>query len=363
MLRGMSNPDRPIDSSDPDPSSKTGKAGIPDASTDEPIVAEFAAGDQQQRPTNQSAYLANPPAGPLLRESHLRSRRRRIRLPLALFIITCLSTFWAGVTGWQPLSLGGLGFRQLILRDWDQGLIYMACVVGILLTHEMGHFIATLIYRIPASLPFFIPLPVITPIGTMGAVIGMEGQRANRKQIFDIGIAGPLAGLVVAAPILWIGVSQLELSKPAYGAFLYDCPLIVRWMISWIQPEYAGLDTIGTSQLNPYFMAGWVGLLITGLNMMPVSQLDGGHVIYGLFLKRAHFIARGFILSAMAYIVFGDAMIWSLMVILVVLMGTDHPPTANDRMPLGRFRFILGLISLSIPVLCFPIKGLIPVGF
>ena len=370
----MSNSDRPVEPSGPDSESTSlsDEAGTPDSSADEPVLAEFAPTDLPTvaQPLNSNHPKSTQPPHPKtelpgarLTEDHLRSHRRRVRLPVILFVVTCLSTFWAGVTSWQPLSLGGLDYRQLIIRNWDQGLIYMACVLAILLTHEMGHFIATLIYRIPASLPYFIPLPVVAPIGTMGAVIGMDGQRANRKQIFDIGIAGPLAGLVVAAPILWIGISQLDLTTPVYGAFLYDCPLVVRWMIGWIQPEHADVTTIGTSQLNPYFMAGWVGLLITGLNMMPVSQLDGGHVIYALFLKQAHLIARGFILAAMAYIVFGDAMIWSLMVILVVLMGTDHPPTANDRMPLGRFRFILGLASLSIPLLCFPLKGLIPVSF
>ncbi len=304
------------------------------------------------------------PSGPWLTEEHLRSRRRRrVALPVILFIVTCLSTFWAGATHWQPMLADQTAdVRQLVIRNWDQGLIYMFCVLAILMFHEMGHFIATLIYRIPASLPYFIPLP-IAPIGTMGAVIGMEGHRANRRQIFDIGLAGPLAGLVAAAPILWFGIAQLDLSKPAYGSMEYDCPLLMRMLIDWLQPAHAGITTISTSQLNPYFMAGWVGLLITGLNMMPVSQLDGGHVIYALFGRRSHWVARGFILAAMAYIVFGNAMIWAPMAILVVLIGTDHPPTSNDTVPLGRFRYALGLSSLLIPLLCFPARGLIPVTF
>lgn len=375
----MPDPDHPLDSHRPETErdhasdgadrtaeSNTAESNTAESSSNEPVVAEVSPQESPKstKPATEKSQAQAPIPGPVLTEAHLRPPlKRRVRLPVILFVITCFSTFWAGVTGWQPLSFGGLDFRQLIIRNWDEGLTYMVCVLAILLTHEMGHFIATLLYRIPASLPFFIPLPLIAPIGTMGAVIGMEGQRANRRQIFDIGIAGPLAGLVVAIPILWIGISQLEFTKPAYGAFLYDCPLIVRWMIGWIQPEHAHVTTIGTSQLNAYFMAGWVGLLITGLNMMPVSQLDGGHVIYSLFLKRAHTIARTFVYLAMAYIVFGDAWIWSVMLILVVLMGTDHPPTADDRVPLGRGRFVLGCLSLAIPLLCFPLKGLIPVGF
>jgi membrane-associated protease RseP (regulator of RpoE activity) len=107
------------------------------------------------------------------------------------------------------------------------------------------------------------------------------------------------------------------------------------------------------SQLNPYFMAGWVGFLITGLNMLPVSQLDGGHVIYTLFGKRAHWIARGFMLLAIGFIIYNQAWMWSLMVVLVLLIGTDHPPTRDDTVRLGWFRTVLGCLSLSIPLLCF----------
>lgn len=345
----MSSSDRSVDP--PNRSTPMSGKGVPGSIDPDGIyVAEIVDG-------------AGPPhPGPWLTAEHLQAKKkRRVTLPIFLFVATCLSTFWAGASLWQPLAPDPTAdFRQIIIRNWDQGLIYMGCVILILFCHEMGHFVATLIYRIPASLPFFIPLP-IAPIGTMGAVIAMEGHRANRRQIFDIGLAGPLAGLVAAVPILWIGISQLDLAKPIYGSMNYDCPLLVKWMIAWIQPEHAKVSLIGTSQLNAYFMAGWVGLLITGLNMMPVSQLDGGHVIYSLFGRRAHWIARGFIFAAMAYIVFFDAMIWALMVILVVLIGTDHPPTADDSVRLGRFRYTLGLASLAIPLVCFPLKGLIPV--
>lgn len=299
-----------------------------------------------------------------LTEQHLRlPRRRRVALPVALFLITCLSTFYAGVTQWQPHVMSQtLGFRRATIRNWDDGLLYMTAVIAILLSHEMGHFIATLRYRVPASLPFFIPFP-ITPIGTMGAVIAMDGQRADRRGIFDIGLAGPIAGLVVAIPVLWYGVLKLDFGVPVYGGELYHCPLLIQWMIDWLHPEHASVDALRTSQLNPCFMAGWVGLLITGLNMMPVGQLDGGHVIYTLFGKRAHWMARGFVMLAIVYVVFWDALIWTPMVVLVILIGTDHPRTANDRVPLGRFRYLLGLASLAIPIVCFPLQGMTPISF
>lgn len=300
-----------------------------------------------------------------LTAAHLRSpRKRKVVLPVVLFVITCLSTFYAGAINWMqfvPQLPGmdiGTSTRYTILSNWQQGLTYMVAVLAILFAHEMGHFITTLLCRIPASLPFFIPFP-LSPIGTMGAVIGMAGYRANRRQIFDIGIAGPIAGLVVAIPILVVGLQQFDPTTPKLGQLSFDCPLIMRMMMPLLHPEASNIDQIWVSQLNPMLMAAWVGLLITGLNMLPLSQLDGGHVVYCLFLEKGNWIARGFLMFSIAYIVLFDALIWMLMIVLVTLMGVDHPPTANDRVPLGWFRTALGYTSLVIPFLCFPARGLI----
>ncbi len=285
---------------------------------------------------------------------------RRLRWPLPLFLLTCLSTFWVGTASWQPLraltfatSTGSLYLRQMVLENWDQGLTYMLCVVGILFLHEMGHYIGTIIYRVPASLPFFLPFP-FNPIGTMGAVIAMQGDTADRKQIFDIGIAGPLAGLVLAIPITVIGVANLDLSPAPAGELGLQCPLLMQWLIRWFEiPGYQG-QAIWLSQLNPYFTAAWAGLLITGLNMMPVGQLDGGHVTYTLFGKAAHRIADGVVILAVAFMVYSQSYVFIAMVVLLLLIGTEHPPTRDDRVPLGAFRWVLGVMSLIIPVLCFP---------
>ena len=136
----------------------------------------------------------------------------------------------------------------------------------------------------------------------MGAVIGMDGRRADRKQMFDIGLAGPLAGLAVAIPILLVGIHHLDSSSPGHGPFRLDLPLVVRSVLAWNPPPgyhvgVADADQIWFSHLNPFFMAGWVGLLVTGLNMLPVSQLDGGHVSYALFGRRSRWVAYGFMLA------------------------------------------------------------------
>ncbi len=306
---------------------------------------------------------------PELKVSDLHFRpQRRTMLPLLLFLATCASTFWVGATRWQPLEVRYIAsyeaMWQTIRFNWPMGLKYMSAVLAILLTHEMGHFLQTVKHRIPASYPLCIPVP-FNAIGTMGAVIGMDGMRADRRQIFDIGIAGPLAGLVVAVPVLWMGVQKLQLGNLQLGQAarpdelqLY-LPMVGQWMLDRLHPERAGQVWIPLSRVNPYFMAGWVGMLITGLNMLPISQLDGGHTIYALFLKRAHTLARLFISFTIAYVVINinHAVMWTPMLILVILMGIHHPATANDHVPLGPVRWTIGLASLAIPVLCFPILG------
>ena len=292
------------------------------------------------------------------------NKPRRKMLPLVLFLLTCLSTFWVGVCLWTPNLIEPwwhivkhgtlLHMRELLLANWQSGLIYMICVLTILLLHEFGHFFATLYYRVPASFPYFLPFP-FNPLGTLGAVIGMQGNAADRKQIFDIGIAGPLAGLVAAVPIGFYGVSQLDLTGHDYGGLGFRLPLLLDWFAKYTQvPGYQTGDIVYLNHLNPWFVAGWVGMLVTGLNMMPVGQLDGGHVTYTMFGKAAHVIAQLAIVAAIAYMVYHLNFMLGLMVILVLLMGPKHPPTLDDSVPLGVFRYALGLASLSIPFLCFP---------
>ena len=286
------------------------------------------------------------------------SPRRRRLVPLLLFLATCLSTFWVGAAKFLPqqtwAALGTDRFAELF--DWQSGLTYMVAVLAILIAHEMGHFLFTVRYKIPASYPIFIPIP-FNPIGTMGAVIGMDGLKANRRQLFDLALAGPVAGLVVAIPVLCAGIAQLDLSaEPGVGTKFYN-PILIRWIYSWLHQNQPEAVFVHISQLNPLFMAGWVGLLITGLNMLPISQLDGGHVTYAVFGNRARTIARGFLVLAIIFVI-ANGSIWTLMLILVILMGVDHPPTSDDSVELNEFRWRIGVLSLAIPVLCFPIHGI-----
>lgn len=307
---------------------------------------EFAVGDNVI-----DAVLVDGELRRLSGSSEPSGRRRRLRRPVVLFVVTCITTYCAGCYHWAPVILGMGDVRGILTTNWRDGLLFMACVMGILLLHEMGHFLMTLRHRIPASLPFFIPFPMMIT-GTMGAVIAMDGRRADRKQLFDIGIAGPLAGLVLAIPVTIFGILYADYVVPPENAqyMEYGDPLFVRLMIPILRdlPEGAVLGA------NSLLMAGWVGMLVTGLNMMPVSQLDGGHVIHALFGRRSKWIARGFLITVIALMFAFKSTDWILMLVLVMIMGPDHPPTADDSVDIGFGRRVLGFLSLAIPILCFP---------
>jgi membrane-associated protease RseP (regulator of RpoE activity) len=333
-------------------------SSVPDDSSRLPVDPEPAVlrwpGVEHVSSTHSLEHASQPvvPERYLTHADVVTPRGRRVFLPLALFVATCLSTFMAGALNWKPdyyLETNQVERTLANAANLTQGLIYMAAVIGILLTHEMGHFLQALRYHVPASLPYFIPVPILMT-GTMGAVIGMEGSRADRKQLFDIGISGPWAGLIVSLPIIWFGIKNATIADPN-AMFQLGDPLIFKLLAGHLRPDIPVGAVL--SKDNPLLMAGWVGMLITGLNMLPISQLDGGHVIYGLFGRKAYLVSRAFLIAAIAFIVFGEHYNWTLMLVLVILLGVDHPPTRNDDVTLGFWRTALGLVSLAIPVLCF----------
>lgn len=260
-------------------------------------------------------------------------------------MLTALTTFAAGAVGWQPMVLGlDDGIVEAVATHAARGGLYMLAVLAVLGAHEAGHFVAARLHRIPATLPFFLPVPVLLT-GTLGAVIGMEGSRADRRQLFDIAVAGPIAGLVVALPLLAVG-----LWTGTEGPNPFAFPPAARWLLAAVRPDLAAGATL---EPNPLVMAGWVGLLVTGLNMVPVSQLDGGHVVAALFGHRGNWVARGVLLSAIAAIVILGRTNWVLLVVLVTLLGVDHPPLRDDGRPLGPVRIAIGLAALLIPLVTF----------
>ena len=319
----------------------------------EPAAAELSPPglhDLANAPTFASAEQGSP--SPVLVPPLPRRRRKlnaRPKLALFLFITTCLSTTYAGGSlADVPVTAE---VSELLWAMFFSGLQFTAAVMAILIAHEMGHFIQAKRYGVPATLPFFIPMP-ISPFGTMGAVILQSAGVANRKQLFDIAITGPLAGLVLTIPITLWGLQSVEIvnlpENPEVPILVYGDPLLLRWMMEWIHGPLAQNQTV---MLNPLVFAGWVGIFITALNLLPIGQLDGGHILYTLIGRRAHVIAIGLILAAGGYMVFARDPSFAVLLVLLCLMGPRHPPTADDTMPLGPVRHGLGWATLAFLVL------------
>lgn len=270
------------------------------------------------------------------RTPQYRRPQSRKRLAVLLFLATCASTVFAGL---------------MMFGNFSGAATYGATLMTILLFHEMGHYLQSVRYHIPASFPYFIPMP-ITPIGTMGAVIVQGGHVADRKQMYDIAISGPLAGLIIALPAMYFGVVNSQIMEMPAGdnVIAFGNPLIVEWAVELIhRPLKAGEDI----QLTPLLFAGWVGIFITALNLIPIGQLDGGHILYTLIGKKAHNVAIALLLGAILYMIFTSSPAYMLMIILLFLMGPRHPPTRDDTVPLGTFRIILGWATLAFIVIGF----------
>jgi len=246
-------------------------------------------------------------------------------LNITLFLLTIYSTY---ITG---------------------GLAYSVSIMTILLTHEMGHYLMCRRYGVPATLPFFIPFPFpqINPFGTMGALIQMKGYIPSRKALFDIGAAGPLAGFIPSVLTIYFGIShstifQVSQAHPI-GIPLGESILFKSISYLAIGPVPDGYDVL----LHPMAYAGWAGLFVTALNLLPIGQLDGGHIIYSLFPRnRTKQINLAFIGALGIMTIFYPG--WGLLFVLLLLLGRRHPAPLDDITPLDTKRKILGIIAIII---------------
>ena len=301
--------------------------------------------NREPEPQFVQAELVEMSEGPLgeWREVRPVRPRRKWRLPAMLFAATCLSTLLAGA------STGA--FDHSWLAGMLSGLRYAAAVMTILICHEMGHFIQAYRYGVYASLPYFIPMP-FSPLGTLGAVIAMEPRVGHRRALFDIGITGPLAGLVPTLIFLVVGLQHSTIGLSDKTEPIYGAPLLVQFLADWILGPIPMGHVINE---DPMAFAGWVGLLVTSLNLIPIGQLDGGHILYALLRKKAHKVATLLLFSALFLVIWQWKYLggWSLMLILLIIMGPIHPPTADDDEPLGLVRIILGWLTLAFIVVGF----------
>ena len=269
------------------------------------------------------------------------ARPRRIWLHIVLFLLTFVTTTIAGA--WQS----GVDIFSLDPRQIASGLPFSCTLMTILLAHEMGHYLMSRRYRVEATLPFFIPGPSI--IGTFGAVIKMQSRMPDRKSLFDIGAAGPIAGLVLSIAAVLIGL-RME-APPQTGP---DIPLGSSVLFTFlVKLAFGGLPK-ESFELHPVAAAGWVGLFVTAINLLPAGQLDGGHVSYALFGRRHVRVSQLTVILLLVFGLLGGWIGWILWAFLILLLiGVRHPPPVDPDTPLDAKRKLLGWLMLATFVVTF----------
>lgn len=283
--------------------------------------------------------------------------RDRVWLHLLLFALTILSTSLVGGAHFAAFQADfaadvpgpPLGIGRLLL----DGLWYSATILAILGCHEMGHYVACRRYDVDASLPYFLPAPV--PLtGTLGAFIRIRSRIPSKRALFDIGVAGPLAGFIVAVPALFIGLSLSRITPlpPDFNGIELGEPLLFRaasWLVLGPVPDGQSVN------MHPMAFAAWFGLLATALNLFPIGQLDGGHIAYAALGRRSTAITLVMLAAAGGLSVMSSSWwVWTaLLALMVFLMGPHHPPTLDDETPLDPLRVALALFALVMLILCF----------
>jgi membrane-associated protease RseP (regulator of RpoE activity) len=302
---------------------------------------------------------------------------------LGLFFASFITTTLAGVM-W-------VNKNPLELTNFHYGLPYSICLLAMLSAHEFGHYFAARFHGVDTSLPYFIPFPPfiilpigsaleyleLNPFGTMGAVIRIRSPLATRKALFDIGIAGPVAGLVVTVVVLFYGLMTLPPIEYLYQIhpeyrFLATIPTtgltlgnsIFFWSLRHFVGQHAFLPPMNEIYHYPYLCVGWFGLFITALNLLPVGQLDGGHIVYALVGYKHRYIARGFfyfmialgLLSGLSFIGFRILsgtigwLVWAAVLFFVIKL--DHPPI-YDETPLSPRQVLWGWVMMFVFFLIF----------
>ncbi|WP_420641090.1 site-2 protease family protein [Candidatus Leptofilum sp.] len=270
------------------------------------------------------------------------------RINLALFIVTVLATLLTG-------SMNSAETQEQAFQIW-RGWPFSLSIMLILGAHELGHYFAARHHKVAVTLPYFIPLPLFSLFGTLGAFIRMKEPVKNKRALFDIGVAGPLAGLVFAVPILLYGLVTSE-TGPISSTGLLEGNSIFYYLSKFvIFGQFLPSETSDV-YLNQVAWAGWLGLLITALNLTPLGQLDGGHIMFSLFGKRAGQLFTPVIVTLIAltlasFLIYGTAT-WALWILLLFFLGRTHAEPLDDVTPLDPRRRWLGIATMVIFVLIF----------
>jgi membrane-associated protease RseP (regulator of RpoE activity) len=330
-----------------------------------------------------SVDLADPPAsdpndlssGAVAQEDHyeqfipkpLPPPHGRVWVQMLLLALTLVTTTVAGAlhyfsfstdlaTSATPTPSGEFARAFSDPIFYLRGLWYSLTILAILGCHEMGHYVACLRYNVMATRPYFLPVPPIPFMtGTLGAFIRIKSRIPDKVALFDIGIAGPIAGFIVAVPLLFVGLALSRVDRlPDDSSMLIELgePLLFRGAAWLIWGDVASGYSIN---MHPMAFAAWFGLLATALNLLPISQLDGGHIAYAVFGRRSTIVT--FIMIGVAIgltFVSSSWILWTaLTVVMIAVMGPHHPPTLDDDRSLDTGRLLLAAVALAMLILCF----------
>jgi membrane-associated protease RseP (regulator of RpoE activity) len=276
-------------------------------------------------------------------------------LHLLLFIATIGTTTFVGSLHYEAF-VTDFGAHRLMLDGpalLVRGLWYSGTILAILGCHELGHYFACRYYDVDASLPFFLPVPFVLT-GTLGAFIRIREPIPSKRMLFDIGIAGPIAGFMVAVPALILGLamSRVSVFPPGTDGFELGEPLLFK-IVSRV---FWGVPPDGyTVNLHPMAFAAWFGMLATALNLFPIGQLDGGHISYAVLGRRSSHVTLVMIACALVLTWFSASwFVWTgMMIVMLFVFGRHHPRTIDEDVPLDTGRKLLALFALLMFVLCF----------
>ncbi len=325
--------------------------------------------------------FAAPPEGASRRRRAARPTAREWARHTALFILTALTATWAGTMSafWSlsdapqvlvaspatPLDyilfiprqlFGELGAGALysfahpsLIFD---GAIFALALLAILLAHEAGHYVACRLYGVDATLPYFIPMPPPFMAGTLGAFIKIRSPIPSRRALFDIGVAGPLAGFAMIIPVAVAGLlttTPQALPLDATGIIRFNDPLMLQ-LLAWV----LGVRDLANTAPNPFYFAAWIGLLVTSLNLMPVGQLDGGHAVYAFFGARVHGLVGRIaflfvlLLAPLGWFLHGAPTGVVYAILLFIMLRLRHPRAEDERDSLGLRRTLVALFTLLV---------------
>lgn len=288
----------------------------------------------------------------------------RVWIHVTLLVLTLASTTVVGVGHYLAFRSDFLPIAPTLgLGILWSGLWYSLTILAILGCHELGHYFACRYYDVDASLPFFLPVP-ITITGTLGAFIRIREPIRSKRMLFDIGIAGPIAGFAVAVPALIFGLSMSRVVPlpPRFSGYELGEPLLFKlgsWALWGHVPDGYSLN------MHPVAFAAWFGLLATALNLFPIGQLDGGHISYAVLGRRSTYVTLAMMLVAIALSFFSASwIVWTvLMVAMLFVFGPRHPRTMDEHVPLDRGRMLLALFALLMFILCFTPVPIEPMDF